>query len=97
MPRPQKPRRICCYPDYWSFAPDLDKANETITMSLDEFETVRSIDYQRKTQTAQELSKRNTVFYIGHCTGIPAFELMKQIMGNQLIALHSGDSIGETS
>ncbi len=47
--------------------------------------------------TAQELSKLDTVFYSGHCTGIPAFELMKQIMGNQLIALHSGDSIGGTS
>lgn len=50
MPRPQKSRRICCYPDYWSFAPDQDKANETITMSLDEFETIRSIDHHGKTQ-----------------------------------------------
>lgn len=41
-------------------------------------------------QTAQELSLMNTVFYSGHCTGIPAFELMKNVMGNQLIALHTG-------
>ena len=50
MPRPQKSRRICCYPDYWSFAPDQDTANDTVTMSLDEFETIRLIDYQGKTQ-----------------------------------------------
>ena len=50
MPRPQKSRRICCYPDYWSFAPDQDTANDTVTMSLDEFETIRSVDYQGKTQ-----------------------------------------------
>ena len=50
MPRPQKSRRICCYPDYWSFAPDLDTANDTVVMSLDEFETIRLIDYQSKTQ-----------------------------------------------
>ena len=50
MPRPQKLRRICCYPDYWSFAPDQDTANDTVTMSLDEFETIRLIDYQAKTQ-----------------------------------------------
>ena len=50
MPRPQKSRRICCYPDYWSFAPDQDKANDTVTMTLDEFETIRLIDYQGKTQ-----------------------------------------------
>ena len=44
-------------------------------------------------QTAKELSQLNTVFYSGHCTGIPAFEMMKEIMGDKLIALHSGDEI----
>ena len=41
--------------------------------------------------TAKELSQLDTVFYSGHCTGIPAFELMKTIMGDKLIALHSGE------
>ncbi|MBO6229265.1 MAG: MBL fold metallo-hydrolase [Ruminiclostridium sp.] len=44
-------------------------------------------------QTARELSQMRTVFYSGHCTGIPAFELMKEIMGDKLIALHSGEHI----
>ena len=44
-------------------------------------------------QTAQELAKMKTVFYSGHCTGIPAFEIMKGIMGDQLIALHSGEAV----
>ena len=44
-------------------------------------------------QTANALSQMRTVFYSGHCTGIPAFELMKEIMGEQLIALHSGEQI----
>ena len=44
-------------------------------------------------QTARELSQMNTVFYSGHCTGIPAFEIMKEIMGDQPIALHSGEVI----
>ena len=44
-------------------------------------------------QTAQELAQMKTVFYSGHCTGIPAFEMMKEIMGDQLIALHSGEAV----
>ena len=44
-------------------------------------------------QTAQELSQLDTVFYSGHCTGIPAFELMKEIIGDKLIALHSGETV----
>jgi hypothetical protein len=63
MARPQKMRRICCYPDYWSFAPD------------------------------GELSKLETVFYSGHCTSIPAYDIMKEIMGDKLRALHSGEAV----
>ena len=44
-------------------------------------------------ETARELSQTDTVFYSGHCTGIPAFELMKTVMGDKLIALHSGEEI----
>ena len=44
-------------------------------------------------QTAQKLVQMKTVFYSGHCTGIPAFGLMKEIMGDRLIALHSGAQI----
>lgn len=39
------------------------------------------------------LSQLGIVFYSGHCTGIPAFELMKVIMGDKLIALHSGETV----
>lgn len=45
------------------------------------------------TETARELSEMNTVFFTGHCTGIPAFEIMKEIMGDKLHALHTGKRI----
>lgn len=44
-------------------------------------------------QTAAELSRLPTVFFTGHCTGTAAFDLMRKIMGAQLIALHSGSVI----
>ena len=44
-------------------------------------------------QTAEELSAMPTVFYTGHCTGQAAFDIMKNIMGKKLVALHGGRSI----
>ena len=32
-------------------------------------------------ETARELARHNTVFYTGHCTGLPAFERMQTILG----------------
>lgn len=42
---------------------------------------------------AKELKKYQIQFYTCHCTGIPAFEEMKKIMGNQLKYVHSGEQI----
>ncbi|MDD3795086.1 MAG: MBL fold metallo-hydrolase [Lachnospiraceae bacterium] len=44
-------------------------------------------------QTAEELKQTDTVFYTGHCTGKAAFDQMKEIMGEQLRAIHSGEEI----
>ncbi len=44
-------------------------------------------------QTARVLSSLPTVFYTGHCTGLPAYELMKPILGDSLRPIHSGDRI----
>ena len=44
-------------------------------------------------QTAQELLKWPCMFYTGHCTGLPAFEMMKEIMGERLQYVHCGDEV----
>lgn len=50
MPRPKRCRRICGYPDYWSFVPEGSGSTGTIVFMLDEYETIRLIDYQKMTQ-----------------------------------------------
>ncbi len=48
MPRTTKCRRICSFPDYYSFVPeeaDRDKI-ETVMLSLDEYETIRLLDHE---------------------------------------------------
>jgi predicted DNA-binding protein (UPF0251 family) len=52
MPRPQKPRYICHQPEHLVFGPKGKRANsqDRLNMLIDEFETVRLIDYLGYTQ-----------------------------------------------
>ena len=50
MSRTPRCRRIRCYPEYWSFAPQGDEPVETIIMSLDEYECIRLMDREKLTQ-----------------------------------------------
>jgi predicted DNA-binding protein (UPF0251 family) len=65
MPRPQKCRRICSAPKQRNFHAENDQNQEhTIEITLEEFETVRLIDYENMTQeecAAQMLVARTTV------------------------------------
>ncbi len=42
---------------------------------------------------AKELKKYRTKFVTCHCTGIPAYTVMKNIMGDQLSYVHSGEEV----
>ncbi len=44
-------------------------------------------------ETARELCDTDTVFYTGHCTGEYPFEVMKKILGEQLVYVRSGEEI----
>lgn len=52
MPRTTKRRKICSFPNFYSFVPEeADARNiETVMISLDEYETLRLLDYERLNQ-----------------------------------------------
>lgn len=52
-----------------------------------------SEDIENIKAIANELKEMDTLFYTGHCTGIEPFGIMKEIMGDKLIYVHSGDVI----
>lgn len=61
------------------------------------FHMKKSSDYTEAeirdiSETGKQLKKLPTVFYTGHCTGEPAYLLLKAQMGEQLRYCHSGDS-----
>ncbi len=41
------------------------------------------------------LVETGALFYSGHCTGQPAFDILKKIMGEKLQAIHSGELVLE--
>lgn len=49
MARPSRCRRICIEPVYDSFAPCCGAQGGTVTLSVDEYEVLRLIDYEKKT------------------------------------------------
>lgn len=52
-----------------------------------------SEEIQMIQEMARELQKLDTVFFTGHCTGVEAFDIMKEIMQDQLVFVHSGRAV----
>lgn len=61
MPRPRKWRKVCCLPKSPQFGPlgDASHTENFVTMSVDEYETIRLIDHQGFTQ--EQCSKQMDV------------------------------------
>lgn len=64
MPRPQRCRRVCRLPEHLRFSPDGRADAETVVLSVDEFEVLRIVDFERRTHeqcAAQMDISRTTV------------------------------------
>lgn len=53
--------------------------------------TAEDIEVIRK--IGEELAKTSTLFFTGHCTGEAPYQILKEMMGEQLVYVHSGDNI----
>lgn len=61
MPRPRKMRTVCCIPECNQFGPmnQCQNADNTVQMTLDEYETIRLIDFEGMMQ--EECAKQMNV------------------------------------
>ncbi|MEG0979997.1 MAG: DUF134 domain-containing protein [Oscillospiraceae bacterium] len=50
MPRPQKERYVCCMPQNNCFSPSKCVIEDSVFMTIDEYETIRLIDLENYTQ-----------------------------------------------
>lgn len=79
-----------------------DKYGTEPDLVISGFHLMKKTDYtgdeiREIEEIAGELKKYSTRFITCHCTGIPAFDRMKVIMGDQLAYVHSGEEIDLTS
>lgn len=49
MARPRRYRRVCREPEYGGFSPEGITGTEEVVLSVDEFEVLRLVDYEKKT------------------------------------------------
>ena len=75
-----------------------DKYRKEPDLVISGFHLMKKTDYtgdeiREIEEIAGELKKYSTRFITCHCTGIPAFDRMKAIMGDQLAYVHSGEEI----
>ena len=74
------------------------KFNEAPDVVISGFHLMKKSDYSESEieeikDIAEELKKYPSRFVTCHCTGIPAFEIMKNILSDKLEYVHSGEEI----
>lgn len=95
MPRPRKWRKVCCIPDQSEFGPihaDADtRSSPMVTMTVEEYETVRLIDLEGLTQescAAQMNVARTTVQRI---YGDARKKIAESLVLGRILTIDGGD------
>ncbi len=93
MPRPRKWRKVCCLPDTNLFGPLNSSSDmaDAVTMTVDEYETIRLIDLNRFTQEecANQMSvSRTTVQGIYNDARI---KLADSLVNGKILVIDGGE------
>lgn len=76
----------------------MERYKKTPDMVISGFHLMKKTDYtgseiKEVESIARELKKYPTRFVTCHCTGVPAYDIMKEIMGDNLEYVHSGEEL----
>ena len=91
MARPQRCRRICRKPVFDSFYPCGDAGGESVELTIDEYEVLRLVDYEKKThsQCAEQMDiSRSTVTEIYENA---RFKLADSIVNGKCLRIMGGN------
>lgn len=91
MPRPQRCRRVCREPDYPCFVPERGGGEPCVTLTIDEFETIRLVDYGKQThqQCAEQMDiSRSTVTEIYESA---RFKLADALVNGKRLVISGGN------
>ncbi|GLC32807.1 DUF134 domain-containing protein [Clostridium omnivorum] len=93
MPRPRKCRRVCSLPKNTSFGPvsSTDTENNTIIMSIDEFETIRLIDFEGMLQEecAEKMDVARTT--VQRIYNEARLKIAKSLVNGYILKIEGGD------
>ncbi len=91
MARPKRCRRICTEPDFDAFTPAGIPCAETVTLTLEEYETIRLIDLENCThqQCAQQMDiSRTTVTELYEKA---RYKIADSLIGGKRLVISGGD------
>lgn len=91
MPRPVKCRKICFYPINSDYGPLDEKEALAINLSLDEYETIRLIDYMKLSQQECALCMKTSRTTVQRIYETARFKLAMSLVEGKRIHIEGGD------
>lgn len=91
MPRPVRVRRVCEEPKYTRFVPSGADKGKVQVLSIEEYEVIRHVDYQRMThgECAERMAiSRTTVTEIYECA---RFKIADAIVNGKIMCIEGGN------